>query len=124
MRLRSLAALALVGGCSTYDGLPHAGDSNYVYNYVYPPPAPQLDSLVAGDRKITVYFTPGGGSNFAAVCTIVSNGTYGNTGNAQKSPAPVENLQNNVEYRCNVTAFNGGRPSPSSSYLNATPKAP
>jgi hypothetical protein len=83
---------------------------------------PQIDSLVAGDRKIAIHFT-GSADYFISICSRVSGGGARN-GNTFKSPATVDSLVNGVEYGCNVTAFNGSRPSPSSPYLRATPKAP
>jgi hypothetical protein len=120
----ALVGIALTLACSSVEVNPHQGDSDYYYNYVYAPPRPQMDSLVAGDRKILVYFTPGGGDRFYATCSVVATGGYGRTGTSAKSPTPVDSLQNGVEYRCGVTAFNSSRPSPTSAYLTATPKSP
>jgi hypothetical protein len=127
MRWISLAALTafagVVGGCgSPTDRWVHEGDSGYYYNYEPAPTAPQMDSLVAGDARIVVYFTTSFSSS-AAVCSPVSAGGYGNTVTA-RSPVTVDKLTNGVEYRCTAYAFNTGRASPASASLNATPKAP
>ena len=126
MRLTALGAFALIGvmagDCSNDGSSPH--DSAYAYGYVYPPAAPTLDSLVAGDGTITAHFTSAGGEYFRPVCNVAATGAYGRTGFTYKSPGVLDSLQNGVEYSCNVTAFNGSRPSKSSASLKATPKAP
>jgi hypothetical protein len=125
MRKRTFLGLVLAamsGGCTAPDRWAHEGDSGYAWNYVQAPAMPQIDSLVAGDRKIAVHFT-GSASHFIAICSVASANT-GRNGNTFKSPATVDSLLNGVEHKCNVTAFNGSRPSPTSPYLMATPKAP
>jgi hypothetical protein len=125
MRKRTFLGVVLVAmsvGCTAPDRWVHEGDSGYYYNYVKVPAMPQIDSLVAGDRKISVHFT-GSADRFISICAFPSGGGARN-GYTSKSPATVDSLLNGVEYACNVTAFNGSRPSPSSPYLRATPKAP
>src|SRR5688500_2458975 len=72
------------------------------------PGTPRLDSITAGDRQVTVSFTPSGGTNFASVCRL-ADGTYAATGSASSSPVVVKGLDNGVEYSCDVTAFNGDK---------------
>src|SRR4051812_22557374 len=113
MRRISLAALTafagVVGGCgSPTDRWVHEGDSGYYYNYQPAPTAPQMDSLVAGDSRIVVYFTVSSTNTSAAVCSVAATGASGNTAQG-RSPVTVDNLVNGVEYRCAAYAFNSNR---------------
>jgi hypothetical protein len=120
--LASLGFVIGVASCEAVDSPPHGIDQ---FSVVPTPLSPKNDSLVAGDRKITVYFTPSEAMSFAAICRVGSaEGAYGNTGNATKSPVVVENLTNGTEYACGVWAFNYSKYSPPSNFLNGTPKAP
>jgi hypothetical protein len=129
MRIRRLVLPGLfgaaVGGCNApTDHWVHEGDSGYYYNYVQVPSAPQMDSLVPGDRRIAVHFTGSNARNYIAVCTPGTNYALSRNGYTSRSPALVDSLQNDLEYDCSVTAFNDSRPSKSSGHLKATPKAP
>jgi hypothetical protein len=117
MPIRALLLLGLAGACTAPEHSVHEGDSGYYYNYVPVPSAPTLDSLVPGDRKIVVHFTPSAAQYYIATCS------GGKNGNTFKSPATVDSLQNGVEYSCSVTAFNSSRPSKPSAELKATPRA-
>jgi hypothetical protein len=87
------------------------------------PAKPQMDSLVAGDQTIFVYFT-GSAHHFRSVCNLASTGTYASTGYTSKSPDIVRGLQNGTEYSCGVTGFSASEnPGPSSDPLKATPGA-
>lgn len=126
---KDIFALALAGalasGCTTTD--PAGGPGRTDPDYLNPGPVPgkpQMDSLVAGDQKILVYFT-GGGDHFRSVCNVASTGAYANTGYTSRSPDTVNGLQNGVEYSCRVWGFSPSeKVGPGSDPLRATPRAP
>lgn len=123
--LGSFSLVVVLAGCGYSDGVSvHAGDSGYYYNYKTVPEAPTIDSLVPGDRKLLAYFH-GAAETFSTVCNITATGASARTAGSSKSPTIVDSLQNDIEYRCSVWAFNGSRPSKTgSASLNATPRAP
>jgi hypothetical protein len=124
-RIESLSiglVIGLAAACEAPDSPPHHIDQSWG---ALTPSAPKNDSVVAGDREITVHFTPTDGSLFAASCRVGSeSGPAASGQNATKSPAVVPNLTNGTEYACAVWAFNYSKVSPPSNFLKATLKAP
>ena len=96
-----------------------------VFRYVDLPLKPTIDSVVAGNQQVTVYFKPNKADSNA---TITNYYLYSTPGyyylNSNKSPIVVKNLENGVAYKFIVRAYNSRGYGPySDTSLPAIPSA-